>query len=126
MIGFIKFAAHCGGGEPACRQAGLVVAYFEVVVPIIGRDKLDLIDIILNMYYVYAIKSLTRIYIYVGLTDNIERRIGQHNKGQNRSTKAYKPFKLIYTEAFETRKEAREKEIYLKSGIGKEFLKPLK
>lgn len=103
---------------PACR--------FEVVVPITGRRIIKLVDIILNMYYGYTIKSLTRIYIYVGLTDNIERRIEQHNKGQNRSTKAYKPFKLIYTEAFKTRKEAREKEIYLNSGIGKEFLKTLK
>ncbi len=55
----------------------------------------------------------------------VERRIGQHNKGENRSTKAYKPFKLIYTEAFNTRIEAREREKYLKSGIGKGFLKSL-
>jgi putative endonuclease len=77
------------------------------------------------MFYVYAIKSLIRIYIYVGLTDTVERRVNQHNKGQNRSTKPYKPFKLIYTEVFQTRKEAREREIYLKSGVGKEFLKAL-
>ena len=76
-------------------------------------------------YYVYAIKSLTRTYIYVGLTNSIERRIDQHNQGQSRSTKAYRPFKLIYTQEFKTRKEAREKEIYLKSGIGKEFLKTI-
>ena len=49
------------------------------------------------MYYVYAIQSLVRKYIYVGLTEVVERRIGQHNNGENRSTKAYKPFKLIYT-----------------------------
>ena len=77
------------------------------------------------MYFVYAIKSLVRVYIYVGLTEMVERRIGQHNKGENRSTKAYKPFKLIYTETFSTRIEAREREKYLKSGIGKEFLKSL-
>jgi putative endonuclease len=72
-------------------------------------------------YYVYAIKSLVKSYIYVGLTSSIEKRLNQHNKGQNRSTKAYRPFKLIYTEAFKTRIEARNREIYLKSGIGKEF-----
>ena len=76
-------------------------------------------------YYVYAIKSLVRSYIYVGLTNSIERRFDQHNKGQNRSTKAYKPFKLIYTESFKTRIEARNKEVYLKSRIGKEFLKSI-
>jgi len=47
------------------------------------------------MYYVYAIKSLERVYIYVGMTSNVERRINEHNKGKNRSTKAYKPFNLI-------------------------------
>jgi len=76
-------------------------------------------------YYVYAIKSLVKSYIYVGLTSSIEKRLNQHNKGQNRSTKAYRPFRLIYTEAFKTRGEARIKEIYLKSGIGKEFLKSI-
>ena len=78
------------------------------------------------MYYVYAIKSLTRNYIYVGLTNNIERRILQHNKGENRTTKAYMPFIMIYSEKFETRNDARTKERYLKSGIGKEFLKKFK
>ena len=75
------------------------------------------------MYYVYAIKSLERVYIYVGMTTNVERRINEHNKGKNRSTKAYKPFDLIYVEEFDTRIKARQREKYLKSGIGKEFLK---
>jgi len=78
------------------------------------------------MFTVYAIRSQVRNYIYVGMTSNMERRLKEHNNGENRSTKAYKPFELIYTETFETRVEAREKEKYLKSGIGKEFLKNLK
>jgi len=78
------------------------------------------------MFYVYAIKSNIRNYIYVGLTNNIERRITEHNKGENKTTKPYKPFKLIYSEECETREKAREREKYLKSGIGKEFLKSLK
>ena len=60
------------------------------------------------------------------MTNNLERRLSQHNNGENRSTKAYKPFELIYFEEFKTRMEARNKEKYLKSGIGKEFLKKLK
>lgn len=75
------------------------------------------------MFYVYAIKSVTRNWIYVGLTNNLERRITEHNNGENRSTKAYKPFVLIFSEQYETRRKAREREKYLKSGIGKEFLK---
>lgn len=75
------------------------------------------------MYVVYALKSLTRKYIYVGMTNNVERRLHEHNNGENNSTKAYRPFKMIFSERFQTRVEARKKEIYLKSGIGKEFLK---
>ena len=78
------------------------------------------------MYYVYAIRSCGRNYIYVGLTNNVDRRFIEHNNGENRSTKAYKPFVLIYKEKFDTRIEARKKEKYLKSGIGKEFLRSIK
>ena len=77
------------------------------------------------MYYVYAISSESRSYIYVGLTDNVERRLAEHNGGKNRTTKPYRPFKLIYTESFSSREEARVREIKLKSGSGKEFLKSL-
>ncbi len=78
------------------------------------------------MYFVYAIKSKTKNYIYVGLTNNVERRLIEHNNGENRSTKAYVPFCLIIRESFETRIDARAREKYLKSGIGKEFLKSIK
>ena len=44
---------------------------------------------------------------------------------KNQSTKAYKPFKLIYEEKCEDRIAARKREIYLKSGVGKEFLRSL-
>ena len=75
------------------------------------------------MFYVYAISSCTRNYIYVGLTENVERRLAQHNNGENKSTKAYKPFKLILKENYATRMEARSRETYLKSGVGKEYIK---
>ncbi|OEK02883.1 endonuclease [Roseivirga sp. 4D4] len=78
------------------------------------------------MFFVYAIDSQVRTYTYVGLTDNIERRLEQHNKGYNKTTKAYRPFKLFYQEQFETRIEARQREKYLKSGVGREYLKKLK
>ncbi len=44
------------------------------------------------MYWVYAIKSLERQYIYVGLTNSLERRMEEHNQGYNKTTKPYKPF----------------------------------
>ncbi len=77
------------------------------------------------MYFVYALKSENRNYIYVGLTDNIERRFNEHQTGKNKTTGPYRPFKLIYSQTFETRLQARLKEKYLKSGVGKEFLKAL-
>jgi len=77
------------------------------------------------MFFVYAIKSEQRNYIYVGLTNDIDRRILQHNTGKSKTTKPYTPFRLIYTEQCQTRLQARAREKYLKSGSGKEFLKSL-
>jgi putative endonuclease len=77
------------------------------------------------MVYVYAISSLSHNYIYVGMTQDIEIRIKRHNDGRERTTRFYKPFKLIYSEVFKTRSEARVREIYWKSGTGKEKLRKL-
>ncbi len=68
--------------------------------------------VILIMYYVYAIKSLNRNYIYVGLTDNVERRFGEHQNGKNKTTKPYSPFKIILVEQLPSRNEARKREIF--------------
>lgn len=59
------------------------------------------------------------------MTSNIEERIERHNRGYEKTTRAYRPFELIYTEDQATREEAREREKYFKSGVGKEFLKKL-
>jgi len=75
------------------------------------------------MYTVYAIQSDNRNYIYVGLTNNLDRRLREHNRGYNKTTASYIPFLLLNDREFATRKEAREYEKYLKSGAGKEFLK---
>ena len=77
-------------------------------------------------YYTYAIRSLKRKYIYVGITDNPERRIIQHNQGRSKTTKPYEPFELILLEEYNSKKEAREREKYLKSGCGKEYLKTIR
>jgi putative endonuclease len=78
------------------------------------------------MYTVYAISSITRNYIYVGLTSDIEARILRHNLGYEKTTKPYSPFLLIYTEVWPDRISARKREKYFKSGIGKEFLRNLR
>ena len=77
------------------------------------------------VYYLYAISSEKRKYIYVGISDNPDRRIAQHNKGKEKTTKPYLPFKTIVVEKYKSRKEARNREKYLKSGIGKDFCERL-
>ena len=77
------------------------------------------------MFTVYAIQSQIDNRIYVGFTENIERRLREHNSGKTVSTKGYKPWKLIYTETAKDRLEARRREKFLKSGVGKEFLRNL-
>lgn len=77
------------------------------------------------MYFVYALKSLKKNYIYIGISNNIERRTKEHNCGYNKTTKSYLPFKLILMEKCASRKEARKREKYLKSGFGREFIKNL-
>ena len=77
------------------------------------------------MFFVYAIVSLNRNYIYVGMTNDVDRRLSEHNRGYNRTTKPYAPFKLLTVESFPSRAEARKREKYLKSGIGKEYLRSL-
>ena len=78
-----------------------------------------------KMYYVYVIKSLKDGRLYKGMTQTLEKRIDQHNKGENRSTKSYKPWKLVYSKGFVELQEARNYEKYLKSGVGRAFLKTI-
>jgi putative endonuclease len=75
------------------------------------------------LFYVYIIRSEKDGRFYVGITEHIERRLKEHNSGKTTSTKSYVPWILFFTESFETRIEARAREVYLKSGIGKEFIK---
>jgi len=75
------------------------------------------------MFSVYVVKSKIRKYIYVGLANSLESRLEQHQNGWNKTTKPYRPFELIHVENFITRPEARNREKYLKSGVGKEWIK---
>ncbi len=77
------------------------------------------------MFYVYAIKSEIDGRIYVGMCGDTDNRLKEHNAGKTKSTKGFRPWELIYKEQVLTRIDAREREKYLKSGVGKEFLKSL-
>ncbi|WP_372973542.1 GIY-YIG nuclease family protein [Muriicola sp.] len=77
------------------------------------------------MIWVYAIRSISYEYIYVGMTSNLEDRLRRHNRGWEKTTRPYAPFFLIYKEECANRKLARQREKYWKSGSGKEKLKIL-
>ena len=75
------------------------------------------------MFFVYVIKSTVDNRLYKGLTTDLEKRVKEHNSEKTKSTSSYKPWILAYFEKFNSRDEARKREKYLKSGIGREFLK---
>jgi putative endonuclease len=77
----------------------------------------------LMKYYVYAMISIVDGRVYVGLTNDVSRRLKEHNQGKTRSTRFYRPWELFYTDVVDNLNSARCLELKLKSGSGKEFLK---
>ncbi|WP_072993167.1 GIY-YIG nuclease family protein [Pseudozobellia thermophila] len=75
------------------------------------------------MFYVYVLYSTIADAFYVGLTSNLERRLKEHNEKKNVSTKKGVPWKVVHSEVFETRPEARKREKYLKSAAGRRWRK---
>jgi putative endonuclease len=74
-------------------------------------------------YTVYALQSQTDGRIYVGFSSNVEKRLKEHNLGKTKSTKGFRPWIIIFSEDCSNRIEARIKEKYYKTGIGKEKVK---
>ena len=70
------------------------------------------------MFYVYILKSETRYRLYIGKTTNLKKRLKEHNAGQNASTKPYRPWELIFYEAYVKRSDATRREKYLKTTQG--------
>ena len=66
------------------------------------------------MFYVYILKSLKDEKLYIGSTNDLKRRLSEHNNGLNRSTKARRPFELRYYEACTKESDARKREYTLK------------
>jgi len=73
-------------------------------------------------YHVYVIKSVTHATRYIGSTDNVLKRLFEHNNGKCRYTSGRKPWKLAYQEKYDTRSEAMKREKFLKSGQGRKWL----
>ena len=75
--------------------------------------------------FVYILGSIEHSKFYTGLTEDIDRRFLEHNKGLVRSTKFYRPFRLVHVEVVTDRREARSLEKYFKSGYGREVIKEI-
>lgn len=74
-------------------------------------------------YYTYVLRSEIDGLFYTGCTNNLKRRLGQHNNGANISTRNRRPLKLIYFEGHLNKKDALRREKYLKTNKGKTMLK---
>lgn len=75
------------------------------------------------MFYVYIIRSKKDNKWYTGSTNNLRKRFNQHNEGKSTWTKGRGPFEIIYYEACLNEEDARSREKYLKSGMGKRYIK---
>jgi len=74
------------------------------------------------MYYNYVLKSKKDSKRYIGFADDLKKRLEDHNKGLNKSTKDRRPFELIYYEACQDKKDALIREKYLKTMWGNNYL----
>ncbi len=75
------------------------------------------------MYYVYVLKSKANNDVYIGSTGDLRIRFAQHNNGEVKSTKGYRPWILVYYEAYKDKKDALTREKKLKMHALKEDLK---
>ena len=72
----------------------------------------------------YILQSSIGSY-YIGATNNIYERVNQHNKGRVKSTKSYRPWKLIYNESYSTLSEARKREVKVKGWKSRKAIEKL-
>ena len=66
-------------------------------------------------FYVYVLRSLADRERYIGLSNDVSRRVREHNAGKVKSTRARVPFVVVHQESYQTLAEARAREKYLKT-----------
>jgi putative endonuclease len=75
------------------------------------------------MHYVYILKSLKDLDLYAGRSDNLKKRIQEHNSGKVSSTKNRRPLELIFYETYKNKGDAIRREKYFKTTKGKTTLR---
>ena len=75
------------------------------------------------MFYIYVLQSKKDDRFYTGFTSDLRKRFNEHNQNLSTYTKGRGPFELIYYEACVNKLDAMAREKYLKSGMGKRYIK---
>ena len=73
------------------------------------------------MYWVYILESEKDNSFYIGQTNCIEKRIVEHNQGLSKYTSRKMPWKIVYTEEYNSREEAMQREQFLKKQRNRNF-----
>ena len=76
-------------------------------------------------FYVYVLYSERFNRLYIGYSSDLKKRFLQHNQGKSKATKPFRPYQLIFYEAFTEESDAKAREVYLKSGWGRRSLKKM-
>lgn len=74
------------------------------------------------MYGVYILQSKKDKSLYIGYSNNIKRRVNEHQKGRCASTTDKRPWEIIYCELYKNRKDAVHRESFFKSGWGRNYI----
>lgn len=77
----------------------------------------------MKYYYVYILQSESDKLFYTGYTNDLNRRINDHNGGRVKSTSNRRPLKLVYWEGCLNQQDATSREKYLKTAWGKRYIK---
>lgn len=83
------------------------------------REKLG------RAYYAYVLISKDGKRTYTGHTENFKKRLKEHNAGEVKSSKQFRPYEILVLESFKTLKEAKEKELFYKSSTGRYRLRKI-
>ncbi len=74
------------------------------------------------MYFVYVLVSDKTGRRYTGSCEDLDDRLTRHNAGRSKATKSGVPWRLVHTESFETRAAAVQRELFFKTGRGRDEL----
>ena len=74
-------------------------------------------------FYVYITTNPTQTALYIGVTNDLRRRLSEHMLGGVQSTKNRRPLYLLYYEACRSKNLSEKREKYFKTGFGREFLR---